>query len=135
MQLRRLVPTKSFYMSSCVIYSLARCYEYARLSHRGIVRRGPREIIVCDSYAQLHHPPKRHFKMVNDTFTMHITRILQGGIHQRLSLEAQELVKKHGAWFIQFLKFTYIRIQGCPSPPYMLPRYPIDKIVLLEVAR
>lgn len=77
-QLRRLVPTKSFYMSSYVIYSLARCYEYAGLSHRGIVGRGPREIRVCDSYAQLHHPPKKHLKIFNDAFTMHITRTLQG---------------------------------------------------------
>lgn len=122
-------------MSSYVIYTVARCYEYAGLTHRGIVGRGLREIRVCDSSAQLHHPPKKHFKIVNDAFTMHITRILQGGIHQQLSLDAQEFVKKHGAWFIQFPKFTYIRVQRCPSPPYMLPRYPRDRMVLLGVTR
>ncbi|XP_057820202.2 uncharacterized protein LOC131033077 [Cryptomeria japonica] len=82
-QLKRLVPTKSFHMSSYVIYSLARCFEYAGLPHRGVVGRGPREIIVCDSYAQLHHPPKSYYKLVNDTFTMHVTRTLQGGMHHR----------------------------------------------------
>lgn len=113
-QLRRLVPTKSFHMSSYVIYSLAKFFEYAGLPHRGVVGKGPEEIRVCDSYAQLHHPPKNYYKLVNDTFTMHITRTLQGEIHQRLSPEAQEPVKKHGVWFIQFPKFTYIRIHGCP---------------------
>lgn len=133
-QLRRLIRTKTFYMSSYVIYSLARSYEYAGLVHRGVVGRGLGEIRACDSYSQLHHPAKQHYSRVNDAFTMHITRILRG-IHQRLSLEAQKLIKQFGAWLIQFSKFTYIRIQGCPSPPYMLPHYPADRIVLLEVVR
>lgn len=57
-QLRRLVPINSFHMSSYVIYSLVRSFEYAGLPHRGVVGRGTREIRACDSYAQLHHPPE-----------------------------------------------------------------------------
>lgn len=66
---------------------------------------------------------------------MHITRSLRGGLQQRLSPKAQALFQQYGVWFIQFPKFTYIRVQGCPSPPYMLPCYPTDIIVLLEVVR
>lgn len=66
---------------------------------------------------------------------MHITRTLQGGILQRLSPEAQELVEKFSAWFVQFPKLTYIRVQGCYFPPLMLPRYPTDKLILLELVR
>lgn len=38
-------------------------------------------------------------------------------------------------WFIQFPRFTYIRIQGFTSFPYQLPIYPTNRMVLLEVIR
>lgn len=101
-QLRRLKATKSFHMSSYIMYALIRSFEYVGLPHRGVIGRGPGEVRVCDSYVHLHHPPGSNYKLVNDTFTMNITRTLQGGIHNRLSQEAQELVKRYGAWFIQF---------------------------------
>lgn len=127
--------TKTFYMSSYIIYSLARAHEYVGLIYRGPVGTRAGELRACESYTQLHYPSKTNYKRVNDAFTMHITRTLQCGIHQRLSPQAKELVEKFGAWFIQFLKFTYIRIQGCSYPPYMIPRYPTDKLVLLELVR
>lgn len=64
-----------------------------------------------------------------------ILSTLQQGIHKRLSQEAKELVKRYGSWFIWFPKFTYIRVQGFSSSPYRLPRFPIDKMILLEVTR
>lgn len=75
------------------------------------------------------------YKRVNDAFTMYITRMLQGGIHRRLSKEAIELIEKYGSWYIQFPTFTYLRIHGFQSEPYRLPRYPTDIMILLEVVR
>lgn len=66
---------------------------------------------------------------------MHITRLLQGAKHVRILDQAKELIKKYGAWFIQFPTFSYIRIDGCQRAPYRLPRYPTDHIILLEVTR
>lgn len=133
--LRRLMRTRKFYMSSYVIYSIARNYEYLGLIYTGVVGRRPGQIKVYDCYPQLNHPPKQHYRNVNDASTMHIMRKLQGGLQERLSLEAQALVEQHSAWFIQFLKFTYIRVQGSLVPPYMLSFCPTNRVVLLEVAR
>ena len=44
-------------------------------------------------------------------------------------------VKKYGSWFIQFPQFTYIRVAGSTICPKRLPRYPPDKVVLMELAR
>lgn len=134
-QLKRLARTRTFYMSSYLIYSLAKAHEYIGLIYIGPVGMGARELRACDSYTQLHYTGIAHYKRVNNAFMMHITRTLQDGIHQRLSPQAKELIKKFNAWFIQFPKFTYIMIQGCSCPPYMLIRYPTDKIVLLELVR
>lgn len=53
----------------------------------------------------------------------------------RISTEAMELIKNYGYWFIQFPKFTYIRVHGSPKVPCRLPRYPIDKVIFLDVTR
>lgn len=70
LQLRRLMHTRTFYMSSYVIYSIARNYEYPGLMYRGIVGRRPGQIKVYDCYSQLKHLPKQHYKRVNDAFTI-----------------------------------------------------------------
>lgn len=73
--------------------------------------------------------------MVNDTFTMYLTRLLQVEVHKRLSKEAMSLIEKYGSWYIQLPTFTYLRIQGFTFEPYKLPRYLTDKMVLVEVVR
>lgn len=78
---------------------------------------------------------RSHFKRANDAFLMYITRTLQGGTHQRLSPEAKSLISKYGSWFIQFPKFTYIRVQGFDGCLYRLPIYPTNWMVLLEVLK
>lgn len=88
-----------------------------------------------ESYTLLHYLGKSHQRRVNDAFTMHLTRMLQGDIHQRLSLQEKRVSKEFWCLVYPFPKLTYIRIQGCSCPPYMLPRYPTDKIVLLEFVR
>ena len=72
---------------------------------------------------------------VNDIFAMCIVRTLQKRPHIRMSMGVMKLVKEYGAWFIQFPTFSYIRVQGFSIEPYKLPRYPTDKMVLLELTR
>lgn len=68
-------------------------------------------------------------------FALKMVRILQGTLARRLSLEVEAKVKKYGSWFIQFPQFIYIRVAGSTICPKRLPRYPPDKIVLMELAR
>lgn len=62
------------------------------------------------------------YERVNDAFTMRLVRLLQRGLHRRLSEQAIILTRKYGAWFIQFPRFTYIRIGGFEGAPFQLPR-------------
>ena len=66
---------------------------------------------------------------------MKTVRILQGAPQRRLTPEAEKLVKRYGWWYIQFQKFTYIRIAGNTGCPMKLPRYPPNRLVVMEVAR
>ena len=44
-------------------------------------------------------------------------------------------VQKYGSVFIQFPKFTYIRLAAYDGCPLMLPRFFDDKLVLIEMCR
>ena len=72
---------------------------------------------------------------VNAIFSMRIVRKLQKRLHIKMLVGAMKLVKEYGAWFIQFPMFSYIGVQGFSMEPYKLPRYPMDKMVLLELTR
>jgi len=92
---------------------LARNFVYPRLTKLEIVGNAARELKVYDYYPQMQHVNSLvHYKRVNDAFTMHITKILQGDMSKRISLEATNVVQNYGYSFIQFLKFTYLRVQG-----------------------
>ncbi|XP_059070319.1 uncharacterized protein LOC131070828 [Cryptomeria japonica] len=66
---------------------------------------------------------------------MRLVRLMQGGLHIRLLEQATILVQRYGFWFIQFPRFSYIRIAGSKGAPVRLLRYSTQKIVILEVAR
>lgn len=135
-QLTNVEQTKTFYMSSYVVYILARYGKYKGLNCRAPVGPAEGQMLAYDAYPKLHLSNSvAHYRRVNDAFTMHIVRTLQGSTHIRLSKEAMKLIKKYGFWYTQFPKFTYLRIQGCSSYAYRLPRYPTDRMVLLEVSR
>lgn len=70
-QLRDVLETKRFTMSSYVMYVLARFYPYRGLSPQGTFGQD----IVYEVYPELHLGHK-NYKRVNDAFTMHITRML-----------------------------------------------------------
>jgi len=53
----------------------------------------------------------------------------------RLSKGAEDAIGLYSSWFIQFEHFTYIRTEGFEEKPFMLPRYPFDKLIVLEFSR
>lgn len=125
--MRNLERTKSFYVTSYLVYMLSRNIKYKGPIRKGEVgnKQGQHKVYEC--YLQLHLHEKAQYRRVNDIFTMCLTRLLQGGVHKRLSKEAMSLVEKYKSWFIQFPTFTYIRIQGFTSEPYKLLRYRLTR--------
>ncbi|KAH9296589.1 hypothetical protein KI387_040177, partial [Taxus chinensis] len=51
----------------------------------------------------------------------------------RVSDEAWAEVSKWGCVFLQFKKFTYLRVVMYSGDPFYLPRYPGDKLILMEL--
>lgn len=103
---------QSFFMSSYVIYMLARRGGFDGLPAKGVTGCGPAQLKVHECYPQLHLHNVSSYKLANDTFTMYLTRLMQKELHTKVSPQARALVLKYGAMFIQFLKFTYIKTQG-----------------------
>jgi len=94
-----------------VVYMLARNFAYVGLSKLGEVGNVDGQVKVYECYPQLEISQSLvHYKRVNDTFTMHITRIFQGDMSRRISLEVSNVVQTYGRCYIQFPKFTYLRI-------------------------
>lgn len=50
-------------------------------------------------------------------------------------VEAMEFISIYGSFFIQFPRFTYLRVGGFEGQPFKLPRYAFDSYVLIEVSR
>lgn len=94
--------TRTFTMTSYVVYMLAKNFKCKGLTCKGVVGNELRKLKVYDFYPQLRLSNTSHYNWVNDAFFMYIVRILQGDLHIRLLLDAMELVKKYDSWFIQF---------------------------------
>src|SRR5271168_716540 len=102
-------------------------FQYPGLRAMGEVGSGPGQYLVHECYPQLHLHHTKYFKTFYDTFAMKTVRTLQGAPQRRLSPKAEKLVKRYGWWYIQFQKFTYIRIAGSTCCLIRLPRYPPNK--------
>ncbi|KAH9321266.1 hypothetical protein KI387_015905, partial [Taxus chinensis] len=50
----------------------------------------------------------------------------------RFSDEAMSLIAKYGAYFIQFRRFSYIRMTCYESTPLKLPMFCNDKMALIK---
>ena len=72
---------------------------------------------------------------MNDAFLMHTVRDLDQEFHVRISSAARAAISEWADWFIQFHTFTYIRVYGFSGTPAMLPRYPIDEVMITEFLR
>lgn len=114
--------SQSFFMSSYVIYMLARREGFDSLPAKGIMGCGPAQLKVHECYPQLHLHNVSSYKLANDTFTMYLIRLVQKELHTRVPPQARALVQKYGATFLLFPKFTYIRMQGFSFQSHKLPR-------------
>ena len=80
-------------------------------------------------------PQRKEYKIVNDAFIFAIIRFIEGDYAKRLSDQAKDQITTIGAYFIQFQTFTYIWVGGASINPKKLPRYPSDKLVIMELSR
>ena len=71
---------------------------------------------------------------MNNAFIFAIIRFIEGDYGKRLSDEAKAQIIIIGVYFIQFKTFTYMGIASASINPKKLPRYPSNKLILLEIA-
>lgn len=122
-------------MTSYFVYSLEDQRQYSGLFVAP--DQGQKQgLKAYDKYPQLQYRNfKKEYYRVNDAFIGHIIRLIAGDFERRVSLSARTLLKQYAFLFIKFPKFMYIRAQGFSERPNRLPRYPNDRIILLELSR
>ena len=77
----------------------------------------------------------KEFRRVDDVFLGKLVFELQGHENGRHSEEAMQAIQVYGYFYIQFPKFTYIKMGGYLGEPLKLPRYCLDPIVLSKMCR
>lgn len=77
----------------------------------------------------------KEFRRVNDVFLGRLVFELRGHENRRLSKESMQAIKLYGGFYIQFPKFTYLRVGGFSSEPLRLPHYCLDNIILFEICK
>ena len=75
------------------------------------------------------------FRKVHDVLIESVHLALKKESMPRLSLEAKKLIHNHGSYFIQFPKFTYLRVGGFEDKKMKLPRYALDCFILAKLCR
>ena len=137
-QLEAVKDKKKFYMMSYVVYLLAaRATNYPGLYKKGNMQ-DPNAwpyIVYPQLVKKKLSPQSKEYRIVNDAFVFAIIRFIEGNYAKRLSDQAKDHITTIGAYFIQFRTFTYIRIGGASINPKKLPRYPSDKLVIMELSR
>lgn len=135
-QLKEGHKTRKFFFTSYGFWVATRSGQFPRLQTKWTLGEEEGQNAVWEYYTQLPlKEPRIHYNRINDTFWFPIIIRLIGDTGFRLSKEAMELVKKWGFWFIQNSRSTYLRVSGFTREPFLLPRYCIDRIILLEYAR
>ena len=76
-----------------------------------------------------------NFRKVHDVLIESMYSILKKAPMPRLSSGAQKLIRNYGSYFIQFPKFTYLRVGGFEDELVKLPRYALDCFVLAKLCR
>lgn len=121
-------------MTSYLVYAIASMRQYPGFSTKDDRRLVP----VWDNYYQLIIDNQRsHFRRVNDVAFVVWKCMFDKGLKKKKLLEAayNYKVSFFGCVFLQFSNFTYICIGCFTGEPFMLPRYPSDKIILMELCR
>lgn len=126
-----------FYMTSYLVYVLvARATNYPRLFKKvNMQDANTWPYIVYPQLVKKKIPEhKKEYQIVNDAFIFTIIWFIEGDYVKRMSDEAVAKISEVGAYYIQYQTFTYLRVAGTTINPKNLPRYPSDRLILLEIA-
>ena len=77
----------------------------------------------------------KKFRTINDVFLGKLVFELQGHENNKLFDEGIQVIQVYGYFYIQFPKFTYLKIGGFSGEPLKFLRYYLDSIILLEICR
>lgn len=77
----------------------------------------------------------KYFRRVHHVFLGNVHLSLVKEPMQRVSPEAQRLIWNYGIFYIQFPRFTYLRVGGFKEEPIKLPRYALDYFMIAEICR
>ena len=72
---------------------------------------------------------------MNDAFIFAIIWFIEGDYGKIFFEEAKAQIIALRAYLIPFKAFTYIWVGGASINPKKLPRYPSDKLVIMEISK
>lgn len=128
--------TKNFFMTSYVVWLVAQVGKFSALKIEGKLGEELEQKRVWEYYTQLPiSQAKLHFKKINDAFIYVVIIKLIGDVGFRLTVEAMQMIKMWGCWFLQKQWSTYLRVSGFTGNPFLLPRYCSNRIIIFEYAR
>lgn len=119
-------------MTSYLLYVATAMRNFLYLSIEGDKRYVP----IWKYYPQLKLKQSQyHFKRINGAFFGHFFYFLDKSLENKRVLDQTwEMVDKCGCMFLQFPTSTYLTVGCFDDQPFMLPIYPSEKIVLMELA-
>jgi hypothetical protein len=132
-KLIRVPTTLTFYMNSYLAYASAAIRQY-----QGLTIDGDRKLVpVYKLFPQITLKGIiKNFRRVSDALFAPIFCMFDPSLSKKIIFyEAWEVVNKYGCVFLQFPTFTYLKVGCFKGYPYILPRYPSDKWVLMELCR
>lgn len=120
-------------MNSYLVHTIASMRLFSRLSIEGVKRN----VLVWNFYKQLNlRPNQSHYRRVKDYLFGSFMCQFDKKLHNsRVSEVSWMKVNEYGCLFLQFPTFTYLVVGCFEGVPYVLPRYPTDKIILMELVR
>lgn len=107
-----------FFMYYFLVYILAASKEWDKLPHMPWTE----EMTIYQYYNDLHATKScKELRSVNDVFLGRLVFELQGHKNHKLSGESMQAIKIYGCFYIQFPKFTYLRIGDFSGEPFKFP--------------
>jgi len=123
---------ENFSMAPYLTYCIACVFDLTPLPH-GVKNE---EIIVFQYFPLLEKDKAlENFRKVHDVLMENMYVSLMKAPMPRLSPKAQRLIQKYKSYFIQLLKFSYMRIGRFEEQPTNLLQYALDCFVLVEICK
>ncbi len=72
---------------------------------------------------------------MNDAFIFVIIQFIKGDYAKQMPVEAKTRIVEINTYYIQFKTFTYLSLASTMVNLKKLPRYPSDRLILLETTR